>query len=115
MDRDVPLVVPEVNADALHHTSRKASLPIPTAPPPSWWSPSSRCMTPPRSKRVVVSTYQSVSGAGKEAMGRIVPPDPRRVRGRSGRSGEIPKQIAFNVIPHIDVSWIPASPRKNGR
>ena len=69
MDPDVPLVVPEVNPDAIAgYTKNATSSPIPTAPPSRWWWRSSRCTTMATIKRVVVSTYQSVSGAGKEAM-----------------------------------------------
>ena len=56
-----------------------------------------------RIKRVVVATYQSVSGAGQGGDGRAVQPDPRDLRERPGRAGAFTKQIAFNVIPHIDV------------
>ncbi len=57
-----------------------------------------------RIKRVVVSTYQSVSGAGKDGMDELLGPDQGHLRARPGRApAKFTKQIAFNVIPHIDV------------
>ncbi len=51
----------------------------------------------------MVSTYQSVSGAGKEAMDELFDADPRDLRRRSPEPKKFPKRIAFNVIPQIDV------------
>ena len=54
-------------------------------------------------KRVVVATYQSVSGAGKAGMDELFEQEPQHLRRRPGRAEEVfTKQIAFNVIPHID-------------
>ncbi|MBN9588710.1 MAG: aspartate-semialdehyde dehydrogenase [Alphaproteobacteria bacterium 64-11] len=102
MDRQVPLVVPEVNADALLERPRGiiANPNCSTAQLVVALKPLHDAFT---IKRVVVSTYQSVSGAGREAMDElfrqsraIFVADPVVVE-------EFPKQIAFNVIPHIDV------------
>ncbi len=102
MDRQVPLVVPEVNADALNDIPRGiiANPNCSTAQLVVALKPLHDLFT---IKRVVVSTYQSVSGAGKEAMEElfrqtraIFVADPVEV-------AEFTKQIAFNVIPHIDV------------
>jgi aspartate-semialdehyde dehydrogenase len=102
MDRQVPLVVPEVNADALNEIPRGivANPNCSTAQLVVALKPLHDLFT---IKRVVVSTYQSVSGAGKEAMDElfrqtraIFVADPVEV-------SEFTKQIAFNVIPHIDV------------
>jgi aspartate-semialdehyde dehydrogenase len=102
MDRQVPLVVPEVNAAALNEIPRGiiANPNCSTAQLVVALKPLHDLFT---IKRVVVSTYQSVSGAGKEAMDElfrqtraIFVADPVEV-------GEFTKQIAFNVIPHIDV------------
>ena len=102
MDREVPLVVPEVNADALNDIPKGiiANPNCSTAQLVVALKPLHDLFT---IKRVVVSTYQSVSGAGKEAMDElfrqtraIFVADPVEV-------SEFTKQIAFNVIPHIDV------------
>jgi len=102
MDRQVPLVVPEVNADALNDIPKGiiANPNCSTAQLVVALKPLHDLFT---IKRVVVSTYQSVSGAGKEAMDElfrqtraIFVADPVEV-------SEFTKQIAFNVIPHIDV------------
>jgi aspartate-semialdehyde dehydrogenase len=102
MDRQVPLVVPEVNADALNDIPKGiiANPNCSTAQLVVALKPLHDLFT---IKRVVVSTYQSVSGAGKEAMDElfrqtraVFVADPIEV-------SEFTKQIAFNVIPHIDV------------
>jgi aspartate-semialdehyde dehydrogenase len=102
MDRQVPLVVPEVNADALNEIPKGiiANPNCSTAQLVVALKPLHDLFT---IKRVVVSTYQSVSGAGKDAMDElfrqtraVFVADPIEV-------GEFTKQIAFNVIPHIDV------------
>jgi aspartate-semialdehyde dehydrogenase len=102
MDRKVPLVVPEVNADALLERPRGivANPNCSTAQLVVALKPLHDAFT---IRRVVVSTYQSVSGAGHEAMDElfrqtraVFVADPVVVE-------KFPKQIAFNVIPHIDV------------
>jgi aspartate-semialdehyde dehydrogenase len=102
MDRQVPLVVPEVNAAALNDIPKGiiANPNCSTAQLVVALKPLHDLFT---IKRVVVSTYQSVSGAGKDAMDElfrqtraIFVADPVEV-------SEFTKQIAFNVIPHIDV------------
>jgi len=102
MDRQVPLVVPEVNADALNDIKKGivANPNCSTAQLVVALKPLHDLAT---IKRVVVSTYQSVSGAGKEAMDElfrqtraVFVADPVEVE-------TFTKQIAFNVIPHIDV------------
>jgi aspartate-semialdehyde dehydrogenase len=103
-DVDVPLIVPEVNADAVRGYTKKNIIANPncsTAQMVVVLKPLHDFAT---IKRVVVSTYQSVSGAGKEAMdelwnqtkGKYVP-------GQEYEPKKFPKEIAFNVIPHIDV------------
>jgi aspartate-semialdehyde dehydrogenase len=102
MDRQVPLVVPEVNAAALNDIPKGiiANPNCSTAQLVVALKPLHDLFT---IKRVVISTYQSVSGAGKDAMDElfrqtraIFVADPVEV-------SEFTKQIAFNVIPHIDV------------
>jgi aspartate-semialdehyde dehydrogenase len=102
-DQDVPLVVPEVNPEALRHTKKNiiANPNCSTAQMVVVLKPLHDAAT---ITRVVVSTYQSVSGAGKEGMdelwhqtkGKYVP-------GQEMEPKKFPKQIAFNCIPHIDV------------
>src|ERR1700743_2315448 len=101
MDRDVPLVVPEVNADALHHI-KKGIIANPNCSTAQLVVALKPLHEVAKIKRVVVSTYQSVSGAGKEAMDElfrqtraVFVADPVEVE-------KFTKQIAFNVIPHID-------------
>src|SRR6201996_1940861 len=104
MDPDVPLIVPEVNADAAAGFSRKNIIANPncsTAQLVVALKPLHEAAT---IKRVVVSTYQSVSGAGKEAMDELFN-QTRAIftAGEIKEGGKFTKRIAFNVIPHIDV------------
>jgi aspartate-semialdehyde dehydrogenase len=106
-DAEVPLVVPEVNAHALEEYMRRKTRRNIIANPNCSTAQLVVVLKPlhdlARIKRVVVATYQSVSGAGKEAMDELWnqtkgvfvtdTPEPRKFT----------KQIAFNVIPHIDV------------
>ena len=102
MEPDVPLVVPEVNAHALAGNKRNI-----VANPNCSTIQMVMALKPlhdrARVKRVVVATYQSVSGAGKTAMDELF----NQTRGiyvnEQARNEEFTKQIAFNVIPHIDV------------
>ncbi len=103
-DQDVPLVVPEVNADALAGYAKKNIIANPNCSTAQLVVALKPLHDAAKITRVVVSTYQSVSGAGKEAMdelwhqtkGKYVP-------GQEVDSKKFPKQIAFNCIPHIDV------------
>ncbi|MBN2760735.1 MAG: aspartate-semialdehyde dehydrogenase [Rhodobacteraceae bacterium] len=103
-DPDVPLVVPEVNAAAVDGYTKKNIIANPNCSTAQMVVALKPLHDRARIKRVVVSTYQSVSGSGKEAMdelwnqtkGMFVP-------GQEVAPSVYPKQIAFNVIPHIDV------------
>ena len=103
-DMDVPLVVPEVNADAVRGWTKKGIIANPNCSTAQMVVVLKPLHDHAKIKRVVVSTYQSVSGAGKDAMdelwhqtkGKYVP-------GQEVDSKKFPKQIAFNVIPQIDV------------
>src|SRR6516164_583031 len=102
-DPDVPLVVPEVNADAVAGFTKKNIVANPNCSTAQLVVVLKPLHDAAKIKRVVVATYQSVSGAGKEAMDELWdqtkcifvtdPPEPKKFT----------KQIAFNVIPHIDV------------
>lgn len=101
-DMDVPLVVPEVNAEALDGFAKKNIVANPNCSTAQLVVALKPLHDAAQIKRVVISTYQSVSGAGKEAMdelwqqtkGIFVTDDPTPQK--------FTKQIAFNVIPHID-------------
>jgi len=102
MDRAVPLVVPEVNAAALEGIKKGiiANPNCSTAQLVVALKPLHDLAT---IKRVVVSTYQSVSGAGKEAMDELFRQTRAVFVADPVEVGQFTKQIAFNVIPHIDV------------
>ena len=103
MDPDVPLVVPEVNPEALHE-HRKGIIANPNCSTIQMVVALKPLHDAAQIKRVVVSTYQSVSGAGKEGDGRAVQARPSAVFVNEPVDAEqFTKQIAFNVIPHIDV------------
>ena len=102
MDPDVPLVVPEVNPDAIDGYKRKNIIANPncsTAQMVVALQPLHEAAT---IKRVVVATYQSVSGAGKEGMDELFEQSRNIFVGDSAEPKKFTKQIAFNVIPHID-------------
>ena len=102
MDRDVPLVVPEVNAAALDGI-KKGIIANPNCSTAQLVVALKPLHDEAQIKRVVVATYQSVSGAGKEAMDELF----RQTRAvfvtDPIETHKFTKQIAFNVIPHIDV------------
>ena len=101
MQKNVPLVVPEVNPEALNNHSNIISNP--------------NCSTMQmvlalkplhdeyKIKRVVVSTYQAVSGAGKASMDELFEQTKNFLENKKINSKNFTKQIAFNLIPHIDV------------
>ena len=100
MEKDVPLVVAEVNANALSkHQNIIAN--------PNCSTIQLALVLKPlhdkyKIKRVVVSTYQAVSGAGKEAMDELISQTKESLDGKKLKSRNFTKPIAFNVIPHID-------------
>src|SRR5437588_12019 len=101
-DADVPLVVPEVNADAVAGFRKKSIIANPNCSTAQLVVALKPLHDKARIKRVVVATYQSVSGAGKEAMDELFaqtraiyvtdPIEPKK----------FPKRIAFNLIPQVD-------------
>ena len=100
MEKDVPLVVAEVNANAL---SKHQNI---IANPNCSTIQLALVLKPLHDKynikRVVVSTYQAVSGAGKEAMDELISQTKESLDGKKLKSRNFTKPIAFNVIPHID-------------
>jgi aspartate-semialdehyde dehydrogenase len=103
-DQDVPLIVPEVNADAVSGYAKKNIIANPNCSTAQLVVVLKPLHDVAKIKRVVVATYQSVSGAGKEAMDELW----RQTKGMYVPGQEVepqkfPKQIAFNCIPQIDV------------
>ena len=103
MDPDVPLVVPEVNAEAAKSFSRKYIIANPNCSTAQLVVALKPLHDHARIKRVVVSTYQSVSGAGKDAMDELFSQTRAVFVNDPVESKKFPKRIAFNVIPQIDV------------
>ena len=103
MDPDVPLVVPEVNADAVRGFAKKNIIANPNCSTAQLVVALKPLHDFAKIKRVVVSTYQSVSGAGKEAMDELFSQTKSIFVSDSVESKKFPKRIAFNVIPQIDV------------
>jgi aspartate-semialdehyde dehydrogenase len=102
MDPDVPLIVPQVNSDALRNIKKNivsnpncstAQLVIALKPLHDLFT----------IKRIVVSTYQSVSGGGKAPMDELIDQTKLVLNNKKVNSKNFTKQIAFNAIPHIDV------------
>jgi len=103
-DADVPLVVPEVNPQAVEGYAKKNIIANPNCSTAQMVVALKPLHDRARIKRVVVSTYQSVSGAGKEGIDELWD----QTKAMYNPTAEVPprkfqKQIAFNVIPHIDV------------
>ena len=103
-DPDVPLIVPEVNAQAIHGYSKKNIIANPNCSTAQMVVALKPLHDRARIKRVVVSTYQSVSGAGKEGIDELWDQTKSIYNPTDSKPPKkFTKQIAFNVIPHIDV------------
>ncbi len=103
-DHDVPLIVPEVNPDAVMGYAKRNIIANPNCSTAQMVVALKPIHDRAKIKRVVVSTYQSVSGTGKEAMDELWNQTKGiYVPGQEVAPKVYPKQIAFNVIPHIDV------------
>ena len=102
MDPDVPLIVPEVNPDAIDGYSKKNIIANPNCSTAQMVVALKPLHDAAGIKRVVVSTYQSVSGAGKQGMDELFQQSRGIFVGDPVESQKFTKQIAFNVIPHID-------------
>ena len=103
MDPDVPLVVPEVNPEALEGWRKKGIIANPNCSTIQMVAALKPLHEKFGIKRVVVSTYQSVSGGGKEAMDELFTQTRAIYVNDDIVKEKFTKQIAFNVIPHIDV------------
>ncbi len=102
MDPDVPLVVPEVNPDAVAGFKKKNIIANPNCSTAQLVVALKPLHDRARIKRVVVATYQSASGAGKEAMDELWNQTKGIYVGDAPTLEAFPRQIAFNVIPHCD-------------
>jgi aspartate-semialdehyde dehydrogenase len=102
-DPDVPLVVPEVNAEAVDGFKKKNIIANPNCSTAQMVVALKPLHDEARIKRVVVATYQSVSGAGKEAMDELFAQTRAIFSAETPEAEKFTKRIAFNVIPHIDV------------
>ena len=103
MDPDVPLIVPEVNPDAIDGYTKKNIIANPNCSTAQMVVALKPLHDAATIKRVVVATYQSVSGAGKAGMDELFEQSRNIFVGDSAEPKKFTKQIAFNVIPHIDV------------
>ena len=103
-DPDIPLVVPEVNAEAVDDYAKKNIIANPNCSTAQMVVALKPLHDRARIRRVVVSTYQSVSGAGKDGMDELWDQTKGMyVPGQERDAQTFTKQIAFSVIPHIDV------------
>jgi aspartate-semialdehyde dehydrogenase len=102
-DPDVPLIVPEVNADAIAGFTKKNIIANPNCSTAQLVVALKPLHDRARIKRVVVATYQSVSGAGKDAMDELFTQARAVFVSDPIEPKKFPKRIAFNLIPQIDV------------
>jgi aspartate-semialdehyde dehydrogenase len=102
-DADVPLVVPEVNAAAVDGFRKKNIIANPNCSTAQLVVALKPLHDRATIKRVVVATYQSVSGAGKEAMDELFTQTRAIFSAQTPDAEKFPKRIAFNLIPQVDV------------
>src|SRR6186713_3390427 len=103
MDPDVPLIVPEVNPDAIDGYTKKNIIANPNCSTAQLVVALKPLHDVATIKRIVVATYQSVSGAGKEGMDELFTQTRAVFVADQVENKKFTKRIAFNVIPHIDV------------
>ncbi len=103
MDPDVPLIVPEVNPEAIAEHTKRNIIANPNCSTIQMVVALKPLHDAAKIKRVVVSTYQSVSGSGKAAMDELFNQTKGIYMNESPTPSVYPKQIAFNAIPQIDV------------
>ncbi|MGE3364236.1 MAG: aspartate-semialdehyde dehydrogenase [Rhizobiaceae bacterium] len=102
-DADVPLIVPEVNPDAIEGFTKRNIIANPNCSTAQMLVALKPLHDAATIKRIVVSTYQSVSGAGKEGMDELFTQTRAVFVADQVENKKFTKRIAFNVIPHIDV------------
>jgi aspartate-semialdehyde dehydrogenase len=103
MDRDVPLVVPEINPQAIAEYTKRGIVANPNCTTIVTLMALAPLHRFSRIKRVVASSYQAVSGAGAKALEELKQQVRAWAAGEPPRVEVFPYQIAFNVLPHIDV------------
>lgn len=103
MDPDVPLIVPEVNPEDIDGYTQRNIIANPNCSTAQMVVALKPLHDAAKIKRVIVSTYQSVSGAGKSGMDELFEQSRAIFVGDEKEANVFTKQIAFNVIPHIDV------------
>ena len=103
MDPDIPLIVPEVNWEDLKNYKKRNIIANPNCSTAQLVVVLKPLHDLFNIKRVVTSTYQSVSGAGKEPMDELIQQTKQFLNNETIQPKKFTKQIAFNVIPHIDV------------
>jgi aspartate-semialdehyde dehydrogenase len=103
MEPDIPLVVPEANAAEIGGYKQRGIIANPNCSTIQMVVALKPIHDAARIKRVVVSTYQSVSGAGRKAIDELSQQVSALFNGRDAVKEKFPHQIAFNCIPHIDV------------
>ena len=116
-DQDVPLIVPEVNADAVAGYTKKNIIANPNCSTMQMVVALKPLHDHATIKRVVVATYQSVSGAGKDAMDELWSADQGQVRARARRSSprSSPRRSPSTAFPTSTSSWRTATRARNGR
>jgi len=102
LEPDIPLVVPEVNSKAIANYKTRGIIANPNCSTIQMVVALKPIHDTARIKRVVVSTYQSVSGAGRKAMEELSQQVAALFNGKEIEKVKFPHQIAFNCIPHID-------------
>lgn len=102
-DDDVPLVVPEVNPDAIAGHTQRGIIANPNCSTIQMLVALKPIYDAVGIERINVATYQAVSGTGKDAIEELALQTAALLNGRSVERAVYPKQIAFNVLPHIDV------------
>lgn len=103
MDEEVPLVVPEVNPEAVAQYRQKGIIANPNCSTIQMLVALKPLHDAAQMTRINVATYQAVSGTGKDAIEELVKQTASLLNGRPVETDVYPKQIAFNVLPHIDV------------
>lgn len=102
-DEDVPLVVPEVNPEAIARYKGRGIIANPNCSTIQMLVALKPLYDAVGIERITVSTYQAVSGTGKAAVNELAGQTARLLNGQQAENNVYPKQIAFNVLPHIDV------------
>ncbi|MEH6588243.1 MAG: aspartate-semialdehyde dehydrogenase [Halioglobus sp.] len=101
-DEDVPLIVPEVNIEALADYTRRGIIANPNCSTIQMLVALKPIYDAVGIERINVCTYQAVSGTGKEAIDELAGQTARLLNGQQAECKVYPKQIAFNALPHID-------------